>query len=332
MHQGMCDRLAFATADELDLVTSVDVQLHNVMAVADSMDWEFDLKDMWLTKSRWTMMQRQYLDAVTLIEWLNRSAQLIGTKGRGVSLMRTNIVKPRGGRHQGNKESRRWGSCMIAISYKAVPKPQITLYSRTSYMGYLAAMDISIAWMCGRYIAAMTGQKVEDFRFLWYNECAQYHMFKSMAYFLNHPDPDKQDLYHHLLLDRHPKKKYQKLIDEYPAIQYSRVWMQRSLDEDEDGHTLGDINYNTYRRIKRRFHTEILGYEHAQKFEGWSLHRSGPNLGEQKEFFKAYLPLPNVPIQTLNFVPLGLPAVDSLDEVTYDAKAAAKAEEDDDEE
>ena len=56
------------------------------------------------------MMCRQYLDPVALIEWLNRSAQLIGPGGRGISMLRTNTVKPRGGTRHGNKETRRWGS------------------------------------------------------------------------------------------------------------------------------------------------------------------------------------------------------------------------------
>ena len=46
---------------------------------------------------------------------------------------------------------------MIAISYKAQPRPQITLYSRTSYLGYIGALDLSVAWMCGKYIATALG-------------------------------------------------------------------------------------------------------------------------------------------------------------------------------
>src|SRR5215471_14932097 len=104
MHAGLCDFLVLSPSEELDMVTSVDVQKHNVMAEASRMDWNFDLKDMWLTRQRWSMMCRQYLDPVALIDWLNRSAQLIGPGGRGISLMRTNVVKPRGGTRHGNKE------------------------------------------------------------------------------------------------------------------------------------------------------------------------------------------------------------------------------------
>jgi hypothetical protein len=50
-----------------------------------------------------------------------------------------------------------------------------------------------------------------------------------------------------------------------------------------------------------------MGYEYAQQFEGWSYYKKGPKEGEQKEFFKAYQPLPSVPIETLDFSPIGLP-------------------------
>jgi len=67
------------------------------------------------------------------------------------------------------------------------------------------------------------------------------------------------------------------------------------------------MNYNTYRRIRRRYHTEVLGYETAQTFEGWSYYKQGDKAGEEKEFFKAYQPLPHVDIHDLDFSPIGMP-------------------------
>jgi hypothetical protein len=58
LHESMIAAL-LGPADDLDVISNVDVQIHNVMGYADSMDWEFDLKGLWLTKSRWTMMVRQ---------------------------------------------------------------------------------------------------------------------------------------------------------------------------------------------------------------------------------------------------------------------------------
>jgi len=224
--------------------------------------------------------------------------------------MRTKTVAARGGPEQGNKETRRWGSCMVAISYKAVPRPQITLYSRTSYLGYLSGLDLSIAWMCGKYLAGELGCDVEDFSFVWMNEAMQFHNFKSLAYMLNHPDPEKRKQYRRWLRASEAKLRDLGEWDEVqskPAVKLARVWMQRLIKMDKDGLTLGDMTYNTYRRIRRRYHTEVLGYERAQEFEGWSLYKKGPKTGEQKEFFKAYKPLESVTIADLDFKGIHMP-------------------------
>lgn len=310
LHDKMCMSLVTADPESLDVISTVDVQIHNVLAEADSMEWDFDLKDLWLTPARWTMMINQYLDADELRAFLELCTGRIGVKGRGIATLRTKIVKPRGGEATGhtNKLTRRWGSCMLNITYKAVPHPQITLYSRTSYMGYLSALDLTVAWMVGNYIATALGVDVSTFRFVWYNESIQWHNFKSLAFLLNHRNKKTRKIFRALLMDSDKKlkkrengKALQAIIDGSPAVRLSRNWLQKVIAEDKAGKTLGDMTYNTYRRIRRRFHTEVMGYEYAQQFEGWSYYKKGPKEGEQKEFFKAYQPLPNTPVQKLNF-------------------------------
>jgi len=315
----MCFDIVQAPDTDLDVITTVDVQIHNVMAEADSMAWDFDLKNMWLTKSRWSMMARQYLDPDELRAWVEQCSGKIGLRGRGIAVLRTKTVAPRGGPAQGNKETRRWGSCMLAISYKAKPKPQITLYSRTSYLGYLGALDLSIAWMCARYLAKAMGCKVEDISFVWMNEAIQYHNFKSLAYLLNHPDLKQRKVYRKILMGKEKKLKagHQAALATSPALRLSRKWMQGMMQLDRDNKTLGDMTYNTYRRIRRRFHTEVMGLEYAKQFEGWSYYKAGEKKGEQKEFFKAYGALPSTPIETLDFSPIGWPLT-GVTAVDYD--------------
>lgn len=311
LHTLMCNSLITATAEDLDLITSVDVQKHNVIAEAESMEWNFDLKSMWLTPSRWTMMVRQYLDPEELQAWMETVTTKIGLRGRGIAVLRTKLVKPRGGAATGhtNKETRRWGSCMLAISYKAKPAPQITLYSRTSYLGYIGALDLSVAWMVGRYLAAAMGVDVSAFKFVWMNEAIQWHNFKSLAFMLNNDNPKLRKQYRRLLIK--PKSKLSEdellILKTAPAVDLSRKWLRKMMKSDAEGETYGDMTYNTYRRIRRRWHTEVLGYEKAQEFEGWSYYKQGPKAGEQKEFFKAYKPLPNCPVVGLDFRCIGLP-------------------------
>lgn len=291
LHDYLCRKLVHSSTEKLDVISSVDVQIHDVMAEADSLDWDFDLKSMWLTPSRWSMMVRQYIDPDRFDKWL-LDCQKIGTRKRGVCVMRTKDVAARGGAATGhtNKETRRWGSCMLALGYKALPAPQITLYSRTSYLGYIGALDLTVAWMCARYLAAELDIEVQDIRFVWHVEAIQWHNFKSLAYLLNHPDKMQRARYRAVLID--PELD----IQLPPALKLSRNWMQKVVKEDNDNKTYGDMSYNTYRRIRRRYHTEVHGYEYAQAFEGEN---------KKGEYFKAYKPLPHCTVDTLDFGPIG---------------------------
>lgn len=309
LHDKLCETIIYADADHLDVISSVDVQIHNVIAEASSMEWDFDLKTLWLTSSRWSMMVKQYIDPDELQAWLDKITKHIGKDGRGIAAMRTKEVKARGGPAQGNKETRRWGSCMLAITYKAKPRPQITLYSRTSYLGYLSGLDLSIAWMCGKYVAHEIGIDVKDISFVWMNEAMQYHNFKSLAFLLNNTDEVQRKKYRRLmrLSDEKLTEEEQEVLANSPALRLSRKWLQKLIADDRNGVTLGDMTYNTYRRIRRRYHTEVLGYDRAQQYEGWSYHKRGEQQGEQKEFFKAYKPLPTVSIHDLDFKAIKMP-------------------------
>jgi hypothetical protein len=281
LHDGITQRLAFGSKAELDLVTSVDVQLHNVIARAASFDWEFDLKRMWLGRARWTSMVRQYINPVALEEWLDSvEAKLKGRK-RGVSVMRTNQVAQR---TNGQKDRvwRRWGSCMLAVGYRAMPEPQITLHSRTSYFGYIAALDLTVAHVCARLIGERVGLDPRQMSFVWHNECVQFHAFKSMAYLMG--DPATRDAWDRL----RPATR-----DLHPALYYSDKWLDSFKREDEEGKLYGDMNFGQTRRIRKRWHTEVLGYEYGARFEGGSHASRSQN--------RRFQPLPSVSSDTLDF-------------------------------
>lgn len=312
MYHDLTDALIHGTEDTLDLISTVDVQIHDVVAEADSMVWDFNLKDAWLTKSRWSMMVKQYIDPDELENFIGLCTSRIGLKDRGVAVLRTKKVLPRGGAATGhsNKQTRTWGSCMLNISYKAIPVPQVTLYSRTSYLGYIGALDIGVAYKVGEYLARELGVDVSTFRFVWYNQAIQWHNFKSLAYMLNHTDSKVRDHYRRLLIVPSAELTIaeKREILTHDAIKLSRKWLQKVIKEDATGRTYGDFSYNTFRRIVRRFHTEVYGLEYARGFEGWSYHKKGPKQGEQKEYFKAYAPLPSVDIHGLDFGNIGMPA------------------------
>lgn len=307
LHKAVGKQLLTAKAADLDFYSSVDTQLHNVVAEADSMEWDFDLKDLWLTSARWTTMVRQYLDPEQVQIMMKNVAEKIGRKHRGIAAMRTKAVPAK--LQNNGKVTRRWGSCMLAISYKAIPQPQITLYSRTSYIGYLGAMDMSVAWMIGRYIAEMLDLEMEDMRFVWYNEMAQFHGFKSLAFIFNYfpqlvPLVEKREL---------PETKLAEVMSR-PGLKLARNWLQRTRRQYEDeGRMYGIEKYNTYLRIVRRYHTEVRGYEYAQQFASPAINRT-----ERGTIKKAYAPLPSLPIENLDLRKIGLPALTDFDPDQYE--------------
>lgn len=280
LHERITHKLAYSSADELDFWSSVDVHFCNIIARAESFQWEFDLKDLWLTQARWNTMVRQYINPFALESWLNVIEDRMSTaskKSRGMALMRTNQVQMR---QHGGKVSRRWGSCMLAVSFRRIPEPQITLYSRTSYFGYLASLDISVAYACAQLVSERTGVPVSDMSFVWMMEDAQY-SFKSMAYLFNNPDlyPDLQSC------DTASKVSQ----EDSPGLYLSAKWWETFRKEDENGVLYGDMTWGACRRVRKRWHTEVFGYDYGEPFEG------GRTQGNR------YKPLPSIPSDTLDF-------------------------------
>jgi len=304
LHKGLADRLVHAHHDQVDLVTSVDVHMTNNMLVAESCKLDFDLKTLWLTPSRWSMMVRQYVDPEALMVWLDKASS-IGHRERGMAVMRMKEVLPRGGGSAGNKETRRWGGCMLAASYRALPTPTVSLHSRTSYVGYLGILDLGIGYHLARHASAAAGVDLRDVQFVWYLEDAQYHFFKSLAWMLGYPYSEPRRLKYRRLMETRPFESLttaeQRTVENRPCIRGSRAWLQKLLKEDRARVLYGDMSYNTYRRVRRRYHTERHGLAYAQGFEGGG----GDNEHRIKQS-KAYLPLPSTNIRDLDFSAIGV--------------------------
>lgn len=273
----------------VDMVSSVDTHLLNVIAEADSFQWEFDLKDVWLTKSRWSTLVRQYVNPVAKEAWLDTVGAKLAKRKRGTAVMRTNTVQKRG---NVNRPSRQWGSCMLAISFRRVPVPQITLYSRTSYFGYIGYLDMTVAHTLAKEVSERTGVPVEDMRFVWQIEDAQW-SWKSLSYMFQSEARTKK------LWDAREKLAdddlANELWEEHPGLYVAALWFDRFLQEDEEGVKYGDMTWGGCGRVRRRYHTEVNGYEYGQKWEGWD------GIGKLKGQSKRFRPLPSCSSSTLDF-------------------------------
>src|ERR1700755_2021780 len=120
MHERMVHRLLTGTefGKHWDWTHGTEVGLHNVTMGAKSFAWSYDLKRLWMPRSRWTMMVRQYLDPDDLADWKAKIDDRLKGRGRGIAVLRTRTVQGRG---TGRNVRRRWGSCMLDLSFRSNP-------------------------------------------------------------------------------------------------------------------------------------------------------------------------------------------------------------------
>lgn len=284
MHDGLTEELLFARSGELDDANSTDVQLHNVVAEAESFKWDYSTERLWTTRARWNTMVRQYIDPEAFGSWISALENMPSSR-RGISVLRTNLVKMR---ESGRGKTRRHGSCMLNLSYRERPSPQITLHSRTCYLGYLSVLDMTVANVCARWAAQIRGVPVEQMSFVWQLEMAQFHGFRTIAYPLGGSDELYQAYLDMPLKDR-------------PGLILSRKWHDKMQELDEQGMKYGDMSFASFRRVRARWHAEVYGVEYAQQFAGGD---RNPKLG------KIYAPIKPTPVSALDFAPIGWPGPD----------------------
>lgn len=279
LHDGLARKLLFAPREKLDDANSVDVQIHNVVAAAESFEWDYLVNRLWVPKTRWTTMVRQYVDPEALMAWLDLVESRFPSSKRGVAVLRTNTVQAR---QTGRGVTRRWGSCMLSLSVRVKPWPQITLHSRTCYLGYLSVLDLSVAYVLAKLAASRIGVDIRDFRFVWQLEMAQFHGFRCLAWPLGNLE----------LLGEFANHDSRKST--YPGVHIARQWYDRINKLDEEGVPYGDMKFSSYKRIRRRWHAEMMGAEFAAQFAG----------GVKND--KPYRKLPDHHVDELDFSPLGI--------------------------
>lgn len=291
LHDGMCRRLMMGTRfnRDFDWVHGTEVGLHNVTTFAPSFEWEFNLRNLWIPRSRWTMMVRQYLNPDELNPWLDLiESRMSSRNGRGLAVLRTNHVQGRG---NGKHVRRRFGSCMLNFTFRRNPYPQLSMHSRTTYFGYLAALDITVAYALAKLVAERIGIEPAGMSFLWSIELAQFHGFRSLAW------PLMDDEMREGLIDN-VTRETRMAIPATPSRPGARPGYRKALDgfarihaADEAGKLYGDEAFSSFNRVRRRYHTEVYGVDYAEQFAGGLR-----NVG-------TFAPLPSVDATTLEIWP-----------------------------
>lgn len=296
-HDAMAERLIWGdntNPEDIDYDWShgTEVGLHNVAIHCNTIAYDYNLKNLWVPPPRWTMMVRQYIDPGALQDCLAKVEERMsgpkygGSQGRGISVLRTRLVQGKG---TGRGVRRRWGSCMLSLSFRKNPTPTVTLHSRTTYFGYLALVDVSVARTFAQECADICGIALEDIQFVWLLEMAQFHGFRSLAWMLG---------------DEDIRKEMDAAVDnrmDYPSLRKvgNQVGWRKALDgyarilkSDRAGTLYGDESFSSFARVRRRFHTEVFGPEYAAQFVGGTRNRGGK---------RGFDPLPDLWVSKLDF-------------------------------
>jgi len=190
-------------------------------------------------------------------------------------------------RSAGNATTRSLGSCMLSVSFSLQPVPTILLHSRTGYLGYLSPLDWSVAWHAARWATASLGMEPTEFRFQWFAETIQYHRFRTIAFALG------DDAERHNFKKAVAQAKRDGVLPEYVALHRNWEQYQKWLRADKAGITYNGLsNYRSSQRPRKRFHSQVRGYEYAQQFA---------DPGE-----KAFPVLKPLDVKALTFRPIGL--------------------------
>jgi hypothetical protein len=259
------DEILWASEDELAYFSSLDAMVGDAIGIADTAEFTFDIgADIWVTPTRWTTLLNQYVDPERLFRWLERVKEM-STYNRGIIAMDFNTVKHQVVESNKRASRRKSGACMRMITYRSFPQPTISLYSRTSYLGYIGGLDMLLAHKLTELAADMIGDglKVEDFQFRWHCEAFQVHGFKSMAYIFGSgqdkfmrmsPKKWASLVGRRVLINGVPREI--RPLDEMPTWKLIRYWWARIQRQDDEGKLYQDMKYGAEKRIRRRYHAQ----------------------------------------------------------------------------
>jgi hypothetical protein len=228
--------------EEVDLYLGIGTNLNDVILVADSAEYDFNLQEVWLNSSRWTRLVHEYLNPVDLTAFV-RNARII-MDGKGKNGVITNMPF-RPVERRADLRRHKWGNCLMAATFRGTPgsrvKPTLTLHSRVSYNGYMLGLDMGVAHCLAREIARGDTDEVS---INWHLDVMQLHSFKSLPYLYTQPD-----LMGVLQAIGEGEMGYER----FPTWKSISRWWVKVLEFEDMGKHWSEEKYGPYKRIRKRY-------------------------------------------------------------------------------
>lgn len=292
------DSIIWARREDLSYWSSLDSMISDCVGLADQAVFDIDIgRDLWVTPSRWNTLTRQYVDPERLYNWLE-SIKDISTYKRGIPAMNMQDVARTVVKSNARANRRKHGGCMRMVTYRAFPQPTVTLFSRTSYLGYIGGLDMLLAYKLVELACEMIGEGLDpsQFQFRWVCDTWQFHGFKSLAYLFS-TGQDRMMRMSEKQWAANVGKSFQGHriypLEEMPTWQLIRYWWKRIQKQDADGKLYAAMLYGAEKRIRRRYHAQT-GVE-QDPFLGEFYHEKK---GKTYKDMKAYKPL-STPIELI---------------------------------
>lgn len=255
------DSIIWARREDLAYWSSLDSMISDCMGLADQATFDLDIgRDLWVTPSRWNTLVRQYVDPERLYNWLGAIKE-ISTYNRGITAMNMQDVQRTVVKSNARANRRKHGGCMRMVTYRAFPQPTVTLFSRTSYLGYIGGLDMLLAYKLVELACDMIGEglKPEQFQFRWVCDTWQFHGFKSLAYLFatkQHPFMRMSEAKWASLVGKSFRGHEIYPLEEMPTWQLIRYWWARIQKQDDEEKPYTLMRYGAEKRIRRRYHAQ----------------------------------------------------------------------------
>ena len=226
---GACDLVLLGSKEELTSAGLTQV-LWDPVFQADSCEYEMDVAlDLWMTRGRFTSLQRDYIDPVSLDQFREK-AQQVDKSRPNVAQMQCRM---KGQRHV----AYRWGNCILGFTFRAHPKPTLTMFSRTSMITRMGGLDLALTMCIAKLIAEDAGEDHRDYAFTWHATNIQHSALQGVPYFHTSGWIDELDEYT-------PEE-----IDQLPALRSMKKQLEYFDDLDERG---VESKLGTRRRVREQ--------------------------------------------------------------------------------
>lgn len=240
---------------EPDVIASSETHLRNTVLRAESAELDFDFgKEMFLNRARWTRLVREYVPRDDLHRFMDQCVEIMTDRRRSST---ANMLFRDPKRYE---RKHRWGGCLGMAAFTAGnlnDQHTLTLYSRTTYIGYMGLMDICLAHVIIRTICEAADVPLSNIAFQWHIANQQFHYFKSLPHMFTQPDLMERLEFGYYNPDEVAKwpPTWQRCVKDY-----TKVWDAY----DEYGHDCLELEkFGPRRRVKRRLLEHYEGIEHV---------------------------------------------------------------------